>query len=142
MEQMLSPGFSIPSIGTPLHQMEADQQIVASTVYHPTVINPNNNPNANTDLNSSNGSAGNIFNNDINTIMDTATTSASNNNSGGPNQQIQKQILSYNPPFQNSSAIPSSSNGNSTINTSQPLMQPQTPVSFQINCILLLLDLY
>ena len=35
MDQMLSPGFSIPSIGTPLHQMDPDQQIVANPVYHP-----------------------------------------------------------------------------------------------------------
>ena len=28
MDQMLSPGFSIPSIGTPLHQPEEDQQIL------------------------------------------------------------------------------------------------------------------
>ncbi|XP_068146791.1 TATA-box-binding protein [Drosophila tropicalis] len=36
MDQMLSPNFSIPSIGTPMHhQMEADQQIVANPVYHP-----------------------------------------------------------------------------------------------------------
>ncbi|CAD6998265.1 unnamed protein product [Ceratitis capitata] len=36
MDQMLSPGFSIPSISaTPLHQMDADQQIVPNPVYHP-----------------------------------------------------------------------------------------------------------
>ncbi|KAH8358325.1 hypothetical protein KR084_012607 [Drosophila pseudotakahashii] len=38
MDQMLSPNFSIPSIGTPLHQMEADQQIVANPVYHPPAV--------------------------------------------------------------------------------------------------------
>ncbi|XP_022223013.1 TATA-box-binding protein [Drosophila obscura] len=38
MDQMLSPNFSIPSIGTPLHQMEADQQIIANPVYHPPAI--------------------------------------------------------------------------------------------------------
>ncbi|XP_030370887.1 TATA-box-binding protein [Scaptodrosophila lebanonensis] len=35
MDQMLSPNYSIPSIGTPLHQMEADQQIVPNPIYHP-----------------------------------------------------------------------------------------------------------
>ncbi|EDW56669.1 TATA-box-binding protein [Drosophila sechellia] len=38
MDQMLSPNYSIPSIGTPLHQMEADQQIVANPVYHPPAV--------------------------------------------------------------------------------------------------------
>lgn len=34
MDQMLpSPGFSIPSIGTPLHQPEEDQQIIANNQY-------------------------------------------------------------------------------------------------------------
>lgn len=34
MDQMLpSPGFSIPSIGTPLHQPEEDQQIIANQPY-------------------------------------------------------------------------------------------------------------
>lgn len=34
MDSMLpSPGFSIPSIGTPLHQPEEDQQIIANNSY-------------------------------------------------------------------------------------------------------------
>lgn len=33
MDQMLpSPGFSIPSIGTPLHQLEEDQQILPNAL--------------------------------------------------------------------------------------------------------------
>lgn len=36
MDQMLpSPGFSIPSIGTPLHQPEEDQQIIANNASYP-----------------------------------------------------------------------------------------------------------
>lgn len=31
---MPSPGFSIPSIGTPLHQPEEDQQIIANNPYY------------------------------------------------------------------------------------------------------------
>lgn len=31
---MPSPGFSIPSVGTPLHQPEEDQQIIANNPYY------------------------------------------------------------------------------------------------------------
>lgn len=52
MDGMLpSPGFSIPSIGTPLHQPEEDQQIVANNtsypqyVQHPTTMSSGMTPN-------------------------------------------------------------------------------------------------
>lgn len=38
----LSPGFSIPSIGTPLHHPEEDQQIVANPYYSQQVGPPQN----------------------------------------------------------------------------------------------------
>lgn len=39
MDQMLpSPGFSIPSIGTPLHQPEEDQQIIPNNSSYPQYV--------------------------------------------------------------------------------------------------------
>lgn len=159
MDQMLSPGFSIPSIGTPLHQMEADQQIVATNnnVYHPPVSSAANMDLANS---SNNGSAvdatSNLFQSDsLNQIMggDTGTMSIA-----------QKQMCTFQDSFQTNSSTTqnsnertedsslitkstaastnstlttsnSSSNGNNNNNTTasnapQSLMQPQTPVSF------------
>lgn len=54
MDQMLpSPGFSIPSIGTPLHQPEEDQQIVATnTYYSQQLVNQNGMANSNNTPNS------------------------------------------------------------------------------------------
>lgn len=50
MDQMLpSPGFSIPSIGTPLHQPEEDQQIIANNPYQQ--FNQMNSMNMNSQMN-------------------------------------------------------------------------------------------
>lgn len=41
MDQMLpSPGFSIPSIGTPLHHPEEDQQIIAANPFYSQQVGP------------------------------------------------------------------------------------------------------
>lgn len=40
MDQLLSPGFSIPSIGTPLHQPEEDQQILPNAMHQQQQMPP------------------------------------------------------------------------------------------------------
>ncbi|XP_037958645.1 TATA-box-binding protein [Teleopsis dalmanni] len=125
MDQILSPGFSIPSIGTPLHQMEADQQIVANPVYHP----PTSTQHAH-DTNMQNGhglssSGNNIFGHDINNISLIDNVSSTNNgNSMGQHQPSlpipQKQMQSYQPSYQSTTS--------SMVNPApQSQMQPLTP---------------
>ncbi|XP_053958886.1 TATA-box-binding protein [Anastrepha ludens] len=109
MEQMLSPGFSIPSIGaTPLHQMDADQQIVPNPVYHPAADTH--------DLNHMG----------MPSLLNSGTSSAvavNNSNMSGSSPQIlltaHKQMQSY------QSSSTSMTNGSAP----QSLMQPQTPQS-------------
>lgn len=141
MDPMLSPGFSIPSIGTPLHQMEADQQIVANPVYHPSAMNQHNNHDMNT-----NGAANNMYSHDLSHIMGGNSPAPGSNT---PNMAQQhptlpvphKQMQTYQPSYQSSmsSATPSSNvmgtqNNASTSGSGggaapQSLMQPQTPQS-------------
>lgn len=122
---MLSPGFSIPSIGTPLHQMEADQQIVANPVYHPPTMQQH-------DINHSN--ALHSYNShDLNQIMGTGASPAPSVSGSGMTPQnpslpvAHKQMQSYQPSYT------SSLSGT----TPQALMQPQTPVNSLKNNILM-----
>lgn len=105
---MLSPGFSIPSISaTPLHQMDADQQIVPNPVYHPAADNH--------DLNHMG----------MPSLMNSGNSPATANNAnmiGSSHPTLptaHKQMQS----FQSSSSL--MTNGGAP----QSLMQPQTPVS-------------
>uniref|UniRef100_A0A1A9WXS1 TATA-box-binding protein n=1 Tax=Glossina brevipalpis TaxID=37001 RepID=A0A1A9WXS1_9MUSC len=153
MDQMLSPGFSIPSIGTPLHQMEADQQIIANPVYHPSTAN-------NSGLNTGNGHAlhtgnngttnSNMYSHDLNHIMGSGSTppnTSSGSGTTGPSQHhtlpvAHKQMQSYQSTYQSSTTNNSSaggggggtsgssaSNASNAANAPQLLMQPQTPQS-------------
>ncbi|XP_011178570.1 TATA-box-binding protein [Zeugodacus cucurbitae] len=108
MDQMLSPGFSIPSISaTPLHQMDADQQIVPNPVYHPAAdthdLNHMGMPSL---MNSGNSPATVNSSNMLGSSHPTLPTA-------------HKQMQS----FQSSSSL--MTNGG----TPQSLMQPQTPQS-------------
>lgn len=129
---MLSPGFSIPSIGTPLHQMEADQQIVANPVYHPpSAITQHNN--AQHDMNSNGVYGGH----DLSHIMGSGSSPApavsgsvatSSSTSMGQHPTLpvpHKQMQSYQPSYQSSM----STGGASATTAPQSMMQPQTPQS-------------
>uniref|UniRef100_A0A1B0A4A9 TATA-box-binding protein n=1 Tax=Glossina pallidipes TaxID=7398 RepID=A0A1B0A4A9_GLOPL len=145
MDQMLSPGFSIPSIGTPLHQMEADQQIIANPVYHPSAAN-------NSGLNTGNGHAlhtgnngttsNNIYSHDLNHIMGAGNTPSSNTGNGSAaHKQMQPFPSTYQNSTTNNSSASSASGGggnnsasgasntSNAANAPQLLMQPQTPQS-------------
>lgn len=140
---MLSPGFSIPSIGTPLHQMEADQQIVApnTNVYHPPV--------ANTTL--TNAGESNLFQSDsLNQIMggdpagtlpiphkqmnntfgqDTFQAGTSSSNERGDGMTLKSTLGTSNTSLTITISGGSNNNsGSSLTNAPQTLMQPQTPV--------------
>ncbi|KAM7353564.1 TATA binding protein [Cochliomyia hominivorax] len=147
MDPMLSPGFSIPSIGTPLHQMEADQQIVANPVYHPSAMNQHNNHDMNTNgAHNPNVSANNMYSHDLSHIMGGNSPAPGSNTPNNMNQHPtlpvpHKQMQTYQPSYQSSmsSATPTS-NVMSTQNSGstggggggaapQSMMQPQTPQS-------------
>ncbi|XP_013102867.2 uncharacterized protein LOC106084017 [Stomoxys calcitrans] len=132
---MLSPGFSIPSIGTPLHQMEADQQIVANPVYHqPPAIQQHNTQH---DMNSNGVYSGH----DLSHIMGTgsspapsvsASGGATNNNTTTMGQHPSlpvphKQMQSYQPSYQ--SSMTASGTASTASAGPQSMMQPQTPQS-------------
>lgn len=117
MDQMLpSPGFSIPSIGTPFQQLEEDQTIIANNPYYaqmtshpPTGLTPAGMGNSSTNNNGV-GSSG------LNTNVET---------SSAPSLPSSLPSLT-NTPTKASSYQPSYA-------TPQSMMQPQTPV-----CILIL----
>lgn len=143
MDQMLSPGFSIPSIGTPLHQMEADQQIVAANpVYHPSAMNQHNNHDMNTNgAHNNNVSANNMYSHDLSHIMGgNSPAPAANSANMGHHPSLpapHKQMQSYQPSYQSSMSSATANvvgtQNNSTSSTGgttpQSLMQPQTPQS-------------
>ena len=63
MDPMLpSPGFSIPSIGTPLHQLEEDQQIVGNNPYFSSQMTPQHGmgSNSNSGMGGSNSMSGGL----------------------------------------------------------------------------------
>ncbi|XP_055372162.1 uncharacterized protein LOC129606083 [Condylostylus longicornis] len=112
MEHMLpSPGFSIPSIGTPIHQPEADQMInlsAANAVYQQQMqINQHG---ACLVQQNSHSTLTNVFGSPPRTVNNSSIISSSvQYNASSP-----KHIQSYLPTF----------------NTPQSLMPPQTPQSF------------
>lgn len=122
MDQMLpSPGFSIPSIGTPLQQLEEDQQIIANNPYYahphmmshpPTGLTPAGMGHLN---NSNNGVGSSGLNSIIDAPITTAvsTTTAITTSSGLPSlMNTPTKVSSYQPSYA----------------TPQSMMQPQTPV--------------
>ena len=145
MDQMLSPGFSIPSIGTPLHQMEADQQIVAANpVYHPSAMPQHNNHDVNSNGahgGNPNVTANNMYAHDLSHIMGSGNSPApaQNNTTMGQHPSLpvpHKQMQTYQPSYQSSLSTNSpsvmgtqNSGGTATGTTPQSMMQPQTPQS-------------
>lgn len=110
-----SPGFSIPSIGTPFQQLEEDQTIIANNPYyaqnammsssHPTTgLTPVGMGNL-----SSNSANNGVGSSGLNTNIETSTASS--------------LPSLMNTPTKGSSYQPSYTNP-------QSMMQPQTPVSF------------
>ncbi|EDV37054.1 uncharacterized protein Dana_GF11627 [Drosophila ananassae] len=119
MDQMLSPNFSIPSIGTPLHQMEADQQIVPNPVYHPPSV-----PQPDPVMPAPVGAGSSVQQQQDNSG---GTSSGSGLFGHEPSLPLaHKQIQSYQPSSAFQSQNQSSGGGGST---PQSLMQPQTPQS-------------
>ncbi|XP_055300153.1 uncharacterized protein LOC129567362 [Sitodiplosis mosellana] len=114
MDQMLpSPGFSIPSIGTPFQQLEEDQTIIANNPYYaqnaihpPTGLTPVGMGNAST---SNNGVGSSGLNTNVNVETSTSATSSLPSLMNTPTKANSYQP-SYQPP-------------------PQSLMQPQTPQS-------------
>lgn len=110
MDQMLpSPGFSIPSIGTPFQQLEEDQTIIANNPYYaqnamishpPTGLTPLGMGNSST---SNNGVGSSGLNTNIETSSGTSLPSLMN---------TPTKASSYQPSY----------------TTPQSMMQPQTPV--------------
>lgn len=114
MDQMLpSPGFSIPSIGTPFQQLEEDQTIIANNPYYaqnalgmhhpPTGLTPVGMGNSSTNNNGV-GSSG--LNTNVETTSATSLPSLMNTPTKGS---------SYQPSYA----------------TPQSMMQPQTPVCYR-----------
>lgn len=108
-----SPGFSIPSIGTPFQQLEEDQTIIANNPYYaqnammtshpPTGLTPVGMGNASTS-NSNNG----VGSSGLQTNVETSTTTSS------LPSLINTKASSYQPSY----------------TTPQSMMQPQTPVCY------------
>lgn len=120
MDQMLpSPGFSIPSIGTPFQQLEEDQTIIANNPYYaqhsihpPTGLTPVGMGNAST---SNNGVGSSGLNTNVNVETSTSATSSLPSLMNTPTKGSSYQP-SYQPPP-----------------PPQSLMQPQTPVCIPID---------
>lgn len=117
MDQMLpSPGFSIPSIGTPFQQLEEDQTIIANNPYYAqNALNMNHPPTGLTPAGMGNSSTNNngVGSSGLNTNVETSSASAS-------------LPSLMNTPTKASSYQPSYAP------TPQSMMQPQTPVCFDI----------
>lgn len=120
MDQMLpSPGFSIPSIGTPFQQLEEDQTIIANNPYYaqnaihpPTGLTPIRQESltpagmGNT-ITNNNGVGSSGLNTNINVETSTASSSLPSL------MNTPTKVSSYQPSYQP---------------TPQSMMQPQTPV--------------
>lgn len=131
MDQMLpSPGFSIPSLGTPFQQLEEDQTIIANNPYYaqnaminhpPTGLTPLH-PGATTGLTPIHSTTTGL----TPAGMGNASTSNNGVGSSGLNTNIETSTATSLPslmttPAKGSSYQPSYS-------TPQSMMQPQTPV--------------
>lgn len=111
MDQMLpSPGFSIPSIGTPFQQLEEDQTIIANNPYYAQMTNH----------------------------PPTGLTPAGMGNSSTNNNGVGSSGLNTNVEVPSATSLPSLANtptkGSSyqpSYTTPQSMMQPQTPVCIQ-----------
>lgn len=101
-----SPGFSIPSIGTPLQQLEEDQQIIANNPYYA-------HPMMNTTTTGLTPAGMGNLNNSNNGVGSSGLTKESTPPSL-PSLMTPSKLTSYQPSY----------------TTPQSMMQPQTPVSF------------
>lgn len=115
---MPSPGFSIPSVGTPLHQPEEDQQIIANNPYYAQHMGG---PASNQMMTGQMIGSGN-------TGLTPAGMGSSTLSSGGVGSSGM---------MGNGIEMPSLMNSPTKLNSYQPsypapqsMMQPQTPVSF------------
>ena len=125
MDHMLpSPGFSIPSIGTPLHQPEADQMILPTAVYQQEIQMNNPSIGMGQSMAAQQQTMAQNFNNVFGPDIPMNNVSGGlsggvglgNSSSGVPplvSTTSSKQMQSYQPSY----------------STPQSLMQPQTPVS-------------
>lgn len=114
MDQMLpSPGFSIPSVGTPLHQPEEDQQIIGNNPYY----TPQH-------IGSQHGM--------MSSSMMGASGNSLNSGMGGPPSVLSGMGL---PPLMNTPTKLSSYQPSYA--TPQSMMQPQTPVHTNLNLFLI-----
>lgn len=107
-----SPGFSIPSIGTPFQQLEEDQTIIANNPYYAQNAMSMNHP-------------------------PTGLTPAGMGNSSTNNNGVGSSGLNTNVEVSNASSLPSLMNTPTKASSYQPsyanqtpqsMMQPQTPV--------------
>lgn len=115
MDHMLpSPGFSIPSIGTPIHQQEEDQQIIENNPYYAQHLGSHNQMISN-NISINNVSGIGIGGNEM--------SGSGSDNSGLGNSSINNMGL---PSLMNT---PSKlSNYQPSYATPQRMIQPQTPV--------------
>lgn len=116
-----SPGFSIPSIGTPFQQLEEDQTIIANnpyyaqnTIHPPTGLTPAGMGNSSA---SNNGVGSSGLNTNVNVETSTSAASSLPSLMNTPTKGSSYQP-SYQPP-------------------PQSLMQPQTPVCIHSNAFCL-----
>lgn len=134
MDHMLpSPGFSIPSIGTPLHQPEEDQQIIGNNPYYAQHVGATNalggtgstglTPSGMTPIQISSSTGLTPVGMGSSGMGNSGVGSSGMNNNGLSNIGMPSLM---NTPTKLSSYQPSYS-------TPQSMMQPQTPVSFDID---------
>lgn len=138
MDQMLpSPGFSIPSIGTPFQQLEEDQTIIANNPYYAqnamtglTPIHPS--ASSGTPVHPPTGltPAG----------MGNASTSNNGVGSSGLNTNIETSTATSLPSLINTPTKGSSYQPSYT--TPQSMMQPQTPVSCTNSIVSIRMKIY
>lgn len=139
-----SPGFSIPSIGTPLHQPEEDQQIIGNNPYYAQHMGA---PNAlggtgSTGLTPSGMTPSGMTPSGMtpNPLASTSSglTPIGMGSSGMSNSGVGSSGMNNN--GMNNMGMPSLMNTPTKMSSYQPsyatpqsMMQPQTPVSFAIN---------
>lgn len=105
-----SPGFSIPSIGTPFQQLEEDQTIIANNPYYAqNALNMNHPPTGLTPVGMGNSSTNNngVGSSGLNTNVETTNATSLPSLMNTPTK-----ASSYQPSY----------------TTPQSMMQPQTPV--------------
>lgn len=125
-----SPGFSIPSIGTPLHQPEEDQQIIGNNPYYAQHVGATNalGGTGSTGLTPSGMTPNQLSSSTGLTPIGMGSTGMSNSGVGSSGMNNKSDF--FMPSLMNT---PSKSNSyQPSYSTPQSMMQPQTPVSIGI----------